>query len=602
MVDENNESGGFRKMTWKSSRLSVAEIKDGGYLGDYQVLDILGRGPTGTTYHVMSSTLNKEFALKALVLNESLSLEWLDRLKMQTSVLSKLSHANVDRVINSGQSGKIWFVLKDFSHDGEGNSCNLFHYREKHGGRLSPHQVFHIADQVIQSLEHASSFEDGQHQGLCHGNLKPENILISHIVGMDVSFDRSGVPFEVRVSDFQPYGLMDESVIFSAYDEWQKIMEAYPLRVSEKAMGQALCGIFRSCDYQAPEMDRERIPTVQADLYSLGVLIYEMLVGQVPCGNFPLPSVVRSELYEGWDELVLRCLQSNPQKRYTTASELHEDLKKCFQEETEGVSQEESVRVSVSKKSKGRRSLTPPGMVYIPAGKFFVGSADCGEDALPQHEVSTEGFYLDRAPVTNAQYRKFVEETGYVTEAEAGKGAPIWGEGMWKVLQGISWKNPLGQGLPSNFDSHPVVQLTYADALAYTDWLGRRLPTEQEWEYAARGGQREVKYPWGNTITRNNANYSSDSTSSVMAYQANGYGLYDMAGNVWEWTSSWYEAYPGNKRPNPHFGQQYKVVRGGAWIYDGFHCMISYRNANQPDHCYPTVGFRTAYDFNASAT
>ena len=153
-----------------------------------------------------------------------------------------------------------------------------------------------------------------------------------------------------------------------------------------------------------------------------------------------------------------------------------------------------------------------------------------------------------------------------------------------------------GKPIP-NLGQHPVTQITYDDAVAYAEWLGHRLPEEWEWEYSALAGEKDKLFPWGNDISPANANYGSDCTSEVMKYSPNDFGLFDMAGNVWEWTNSWYMAYPGNHQENSYFGEKYKVVRGGAWMYDGAHCMSSYRNANQPDRAYPTVGFRTVLNF-----
>ena len=150
--------------------------------------------------------------------------------------------------------------------------------------------------------------------------------------------------------------------------------------------------------------------------------------------------------------------------------------------------------------------------------------------------------------------------------------------------------------MSEDFYNHPVVQVSYADAEAYACWLKRRLPTEEEWEYAAAGKERSPKYPCGEEISRSQANYGSKGTCAVMGYSPNGYGLYDMPGNVWEWTSSWYKAYPGNivgGEESENFGEKYRVVRGGAWMYDDVQCMTSYRNASDPSQPYPTVGFRT---------
>jgi formylglycine-generating enzyme required for sulfatase activity len=486
--------------------------------------------------------------------------------------------------------GQVWYCVKDFHHDGEGKACNLKEFLARHNGMLSPYQVFHIITQILAALDYAANYIDAHHQGVSHGNLKLENILLS------AKASRAGdaFSFDVLLSDFQPYGLFTEEIITSCYQQWLDLQKELPSRISEKMIQQGLQSLFTPFDYRAPEAVDGTQPTPSQDIYSVGVLIYEMLTGALPSGTFPIPSELRPELSEHWDHIVMRCLQVKPSKRYPTIATFLEDLKENIKEEVDTIPSAPVVQVK-----KERHSLTPPGMVYIPSGTFFVGGAECGEDALPQHQCSSEGFYIDRTPVTNGQFTRFIEESGYETEAEEGKGAPIWTDGQWRVLEGISWRNPLAQNLPEEFDQHPVTQVTLRDVNAYAEWLGRRLPTEEEWEYAARGGQKDARFPWGNTISRTQANYASDGTSSVMQHQANGYGLYDMAGNVWEWTASWYLPYPGNERENPHFGEKYRVVRGGAWLYDGSHCMSSYRNANQPENAYPTLGFRTAADFSA---
>lgn len=572
----------------KIAFLRALEFSGGDFLSDYRIIKILGRGLTSVTYHVASKGTGKEFVLKSFPISPEFSLEWLDSFEAQTVLLSKLTHLHIDRIVHSGKSGNVYFSIKDFFHNGEGDSCNLRDYIRKHGGSLSHHQVYHIISQVLNALVYALRYEDNFHRSVSHGNLKPENILISIDCDRNAS-SSSKVPFEVRVSDFQPYGLIDEKVILACYSERVDLLK------DDDELTEILEGMYRSFDYRSPEKEEGRAPSPQEDVYAIGAIIYEMITGKLPCGHFPMPSSLRPSLPLFWDDVVGKCLQASPDRRYDSCLDLLNDLS-----ENLGVEEDLAKEVfpfSIPSKKKERKSLTPPGMAYIPAGNFFVGCVDCGDDALPQHETFSQGFYLDRNLVTNAQFRYFVEETGYLTEAEKGKGAPIWDGGKWKVLPGISWKNPLGNPLQEDFERHPVVQVTYVDVLSYAEWMGHRLPTEYEWEYAARGGQKEIKYPWGNMITRSDANYSSDGTTSIMAYRSNGYGLYDMAGNVWEWTSSFYQAYPGNTRYNPHFGEKYRVVRGGAWMYDGYHCMVSYRNANQAEHCYPTLGFRTAYDF-----
>ena len=240
----------------------------------------------------------------------------------------------------------------------------------------------------------------------------------------------------------------------------------------------------------------------------------------------------------------------------------------------------------------------PDGMVYIPGGSFIMGSQGSGskESEGPEHEVIVSSFFMDETEVTNAQFRKFIEATGYKTVAERPvnweeirKQLPVgtpkpddsilqpgslifspvpnvtnlydisqwW---MWKL--GADWQHPHGPG--SNIDGledHPVVQIAYEDALAYTAWAGKRLPTEAEWEYACRGGGQHREFAWGDELTpkgeylanfwqgnfpvHNSKRDGYEKTAPVRTYPPNNYGLYDMIGNVWEWTSDWY-------RPDAH--------------------------------------------------
>ena len=199
-------------------------------------------------------------------------------------------------------------------------------------------------------------------------------------------------------------------------------------------------------------------------------------------------------------------------------------------------------------------------MVLIPAGKFKMGSNDGEDGEKPVHTVYLDAFYMDRYEVTNALYREFMDATGHK--------APKY------------WKD-------SNFNATncPVVGVTWHDAKAYAEWAGKRLPTEAEWEKAARGGLGAKKYPWGDSdpdgsqcnFADKSSGYSwSDKrvddgykyTSPVSSYPPNGYGLYDMAGNVWEWCADWYdkEYYASSPRRNPTGPNsgKYRVLRGGS--------------------------------------
>jgi sulfatase modifying factor 1 len=222
-------------------------------------------------------------------------------------------------------------------------------------------------------------------------------------------------------------------------------------------------------------------------------------------------------------------------------------------------------------------------MTWIPGGQFAMGSADFYPEERPVHAVAVDGFWIDVGPVTVAEFRRFVKQTGHLTVAEqeldpgaypdaqpellvpgslvfrTTRGPVDLGDyaNWWSYVPGASWRHPEGPGSNvSSRDKHPVTHVAYGDARAYADWAGKDLPTEAEWEYAARGGLDGAVYVWGDDFTpagRQMANTwqgefpwqnlmldGYERTSPVAAFPPNGYGLYDMAGNVWEWTADFF--------------------------------------------------------------
>lgn len=237
---------------------------------------------------------------------------------------------------------------------------------------------------------------------------------------------------------------------------------------------------------------------------------------------------------------------------------------------------------------------SPRGMVKLPPGTFTMGSEGFFPEERPVREVGVEGFWIDVHPVTAAQFRRFVKDTGYVTIAErppvaedypGAAPADLVAGGLvfertrgpvplddwrrwWRYLPGADWRRPLGPGSDlRGRDRHPVTQIAHADALAYARWAGKQLPTEAEWEYAARGGLDDATYSWGDEFEprrrrmantwagefpwqfhRGRGQADRPGTTPVETYPPNGYGLFDMTGNVWEWTVDRYAPLP---RPSP---------------------------------------------------
>lgn len=228
-------------------------------------------------------------------------------------------------------------------------------------------------------------------------------------------------------------------------------------------------------------------------------------------------------------------------------------------------------------------SGTPIGMCWIDGGEFAMGSERFYPEEAPVRRVRVDGFWIDETPVTNAEFARFVAESGHVTLAEiapdprdypgmlpelAQPGSLVFHKTAgpvdladpshwWRFLPGADWRHPLGPGSTiDGLSDHPVVHVAYGDALAYAGWAGKALPSEAEWEFAARGGRDDGDYAWGGELApggRIMANYwhglfpfanqmpdGWERTSPVRTFPANGYGLYDMIGNVWEWTGDWF--------------------------------------------------------------
>ena len=250
----------------------------------------------------------------------------------------------------------------------------------------------------------------------------------------------------------------------------------------------------------------------------------------------------------------------------------------------------------------GDKPTPPEGMVLIPAGEFEMGSGDPGARARnneqPVHIVSVDAFYMDKYEVTNLEYQQFVLAN------------PRWGKDRIAIRNYL--RNWNGNDYPDGKSDHPVVYVSWHAAMAYAGWVGKRLSTEAEWEYAARGGLAGKKYPWGDVIDAGKANFDLNvgDTTAVGKYLPNGYGLYDMAGNVWEWCLDEYNAdfYLNSPRENPISGANSveevinnftsvttdRVLRGGSWNDDPQALRVATRLGVRPSLTHDGLGFRCA--------
>lgn len=252
----------------------------------------------------------------------------------------------------------------------------------------------------------------------------------------------------------------------------------------------------------------------------------------------------------------------------------------------------------------------------------------------PVHEVTVDPFWMDAVAVTNAHFTRFVEETGYVTEAEAfgwsfvfhlflppklqANQRPVAAP-WWRQVFGADWQHPEGPDSDiARRQDHPVIHVSWNDARAFCNWAGTRLPTEAEWEFAARGGREGERFPWGNDLTPNGKHrmnvwqgkFPAKNTRAdghfgpapVTSYQPNGYGLFCMTGNVWEWCEDWFSArtyaLDGALNPaGPPIGDA-RVMRGGSYLCHASYCnryRVDSRSSNTPDSSTGNLGFRTVW-------
>jgi formylglycine-generating enzyme required for sulfatase activity len=289
-------------------------------------------------------------------------------------------------------------------------------------------------------------------------------------------------------------------------------------------------------------------------------------------------------------------------------------------------------------------------MVWVPGGAFWMGADDASiADAKPVHEVKVSGFWMDRTEVTNRQFARFVKATAYLTVAERKPGpkdfpdAPpeklvpgsivftppagrvslddplVW----WRYVPGACWRHPEGPGSTiEGKNDHPVVQICWYDAAAYANWAGKRLPTEAEWEYAARGKRARARYVWGDDRLpggkrqaniwdgrfpdQNTVDDGFARTAPAGSFPPNGFGLSDMAGNAWEWCSDWYrpeyESTPGENPTGPtssfdpdEVNVPKRVQRGGSFLCSDMYCtryLPGARGKGAPDSAATHIGFR----------
>lgn len=581
-------------------------------LGDYTIQKQLGAGSLGEVYLAEHRFIKRIFALKVLPSEICENPIFMRRFEAQIAEIASLDHPNIVKIHNVSYGDGRYFLVMDPLVDSLGQTMNLERFLELKGRSLAEEDWISLLTQVASALDYAHE------AGVVHGSLKLHNIL--------VAATEKGV--DLLLSDFGISHLVGEKICLHRL--CQCAAENFPNKQ-----------FLQSLAFLAPEqkaLDAE--VTAKVDAYAFGVLTYYLLFNKLPEGAFDLPSKVLPAALQNWDFLLNRCLQNNPNVRpqklvqamqeYLAApksspamslSEIEPKVENILQMAFE-LEPAEALKPVLKPQEIARPEYEPDPaavfqrdthvshytpnkpdvkeiepllteMVIIPGGNYFRGSSEGARDEMPRHMVKLTSFALDVHPITNEQFARFLQAMG--GEKDHNNNDII-------RLRDSRIKRSNGKlTIESGYAKHPVVGVTWYGAVAYAKWIGKRLPTEAEWEAAANAG-RDAIFPTGQEIERSQANFFSSDTTAVMSYPPNPFGLYDLVGNVYEWCQDWY-AYnyydtsvvePDD--PKGPLQGVYRVLRGGCWksLKDDLRC--SHRHRNNPGAVNGTYGFRCAAD------
>ncbi len=513
-------------------------LRPGTILSDiYRIEGVLGEGGMGVVYRATDTALNRPVAIKTLHLNLLGEPRIRKRFVREARIMMRWNHPNVVAVYDFVQTPDTLAVVMELV-DGP----TLHTYLTKWGSETPLSEVATIFDGILAGLAEA------HRAGVIHRDLKPENVLLA-------THDDQLV---AKVVDFGIAKLLEGT----SYTVTGMLLGTFMYMSPEQAAGSA------SLD-------------TRSDIYSVGVTLYRAVTGVCPFesdNHFALmtahatqtpapPSDRRPEIPERLETLILDALEKVPAKRPQTCDQFQERLRLAFA----------AVRGEAADRPPVIRRPNRTDLVLVPAGDFQMGPS--------KRRVWLDAFYIQRHPVTNEQYERFVQATGYVPRDTS------------RYL--THWR---GKTCPPKLRDHPVTWVSWDDARAYASWAGLRLPTEAEWEKAARGTDAR-RYPWGrDEPTPNHARYGQPRSTPVPVGSMNlgitELGLSDMSGNVQQWCEDiddprFYLSGP-DRNPRLTAGDGTRVVRGGSFVWDKRALRTYARRSLDPTFRLADVGFRCA--------
>jgi formylglycine-generating enzyme required for sulfatase activity len=575
-------------------------LEQGKMLGDWVLLKHMGKGPLGHVFVAEQKFTKKKAVLKILPEELSTDRGFISRFEDEVVELASLDHPQIAKTYNVSFVDGFYFLATECVVDANLETRNLAEYFC--GRRPTIQEIYTTAERVASALDYAHNFRGGQSKGVAHGNLKLNNIMVA---------DAEGEGPVVKVADF---GLMKvvggANVLLRSYKAMIEQLavkepffaakvgqDKYPISNLDSKQNESLiASLAQNLHFLSPEQRRgDWSNPILADIWAYGVLLFWMLTGSFPEGAWELDAKA-SSLDMDLGSLIKACLALDPLKRPAQLLPFFTTPKEASSQPVEKAEKSEKLIKEYSPEKRDPRGIVPllTDAVLIPEGSYYRGSNQGCRDEIPRHAIRINKFLVDIHPVTNEQFVRFLDFLG--DEKDHQNHDII-------RLKDSRIKRTAGKfSIERGYSKHPVAGVTWYGAMAYASWIGKRLPTEAEWEVACCGGLENPTYPTGEDIEKTEANFFSSDTTPVMSYPPNGYGLYDMAGNVYEWCLDWYEYnYYEYSAQEPDFPKGpiqgvYRVLRGGCWksLKEDLRC--SKRHRNNPGAANGTYGFRCAQD------
>ena len=599
-------------------------------LGDYNLIKQLGMGSLGTVFFAEHRFMKQKVVLKVLPEEMSSDRSFVQRFVEDVKILASLDHPNIVKIHNVSFSNGVYFLVTDCVVDSVSETTNLGQYILTKGKRLPEEELLRLIYYIAEALDYAHTSANGK-PALAHRGLKLSNVFIGKGKGLPELFlSDFGLS---RIVGVGPVLARTNRVLLEALSG-QTTPNHLPLPIQDRyfpligdpsKISLLQSSFLQSFAFLAPEqkrLDRSTEVGPKADIYAFGVLIYFILTKSYPEGVFDLPSEKSPEYRLDWDSLVLSCMRQDPGKRPDKLVPLLEKLKGFIgitsldqplavlskpvvvkSAISVGQQIEERIRsdciVTQYKPQVNNTGAIEPlltDVVVIQEGSYQRGSTNGNRDEMPRHRINIKSFAIDIHPITNEQFIRFLEHLGSEKDDKNHDIIRLRESRIRRVGGKLI--------IESGYAKHPVIGVSWYGAMGYAAWIGRRLPTEVEWEIAACGDNENNIYPTGEDIEKSQANFFSSDTTSVMSYIPNNIGLYDIAGNVYEWCADWYDynyyeysAQEPNQPKGPLQGV-YRVLRGGCWksLKEDMRC--AHRHRNNPGTINRTYGFRCASDFS----